>query len=116
MQGFLDLLSEGDGSGACDLLTSGAQAQAVAAPGADCAAGLIDLTGGDDAAKRAAIKDSSFSVDADETTATATVGMPDPQLAVGSGTRTVTLGMQSEAGKWLISDINSLCVAKNVPC
>ncbi len=117
VSGFLQLVSEDDFSGACDLLTSTAQAQAVAAPGGDdCASGLVELSGTDSDAEATAVRDASFTTSVSGSSGTATVQMPDPTAAVTSAIQTVTLGLEQSESEWLISDIEDLCFVRGTTC
>jgi serine/threonine protein kinase len=117
VSGFLQLASEDDFSGACELLTDTAVSTAEAAPGGgDCASGLQTLISADTDEEKAALRDASMQVIPAGTSATATIQLPELSATIGSVTHPVTIGLEESGGEWLINDIDNLCVIANVVC
>ena len=115
---FLADLADGDGNAACELMTPEAQQQAIDAPGVDCAATALALSGADDEGKAGAIRDASFVITPNGDTAGGYVDLPDPQQATlgTAGSRQIFISLTKSGEQWLISDFSGFCSANNTFC
>jgi hypothetical protein len=115
---FLGDLADGDGEAACELMTPEARQQAVDAPGADCAASVLALSGADDEGKAEAIRTASFSVTPSGEVASGYIDLPDPQQATlgTAGTRQINVSLSKSGEIWLVADFSGFCRANNTFC